>query len=181
MLLKSEGIVLHSIKYGESSQISKVLSKEKGLISLLSSRHKSKKNKKTNYFEPLSSISFVCYLSNKSTLHRVKEVQFNNSQKSTNRDIVLTSIRFFLAEFLTKVVKEEEQNVSLYNFIEKEVFLLFSLKENIGSFHITFLSKLCHQIGITPDFSEEGNYFDFYEGSIVHNKPKHEDFCEGHI
>ena len=120
MLLQSKGIVLQSFKYGENSLISRVLSEEKGLISLLSNKTKSKKNKQGNFFQPLSAIEFVCYLSSKSNIHRVKELTYNNSIASSPENVSTNAIRFFLAEVLSKVIKEEEQNFSLYQYVAEK-------------------------------------------------------------
>lgn len=178
MLLQSEGIVLQSINYGENSQISKILSKEKGLISVISSKSKRKKSKQTNYFQPLSPVRFICYVSNKSSIYRIKEIGFNTTIYTLKEEVSVNAVRFFLAEFLAKVIQEEEQNIPLYNFIESEVNAFYNGTTEVANMHISLLSKLCHQIGITPDFSEKGNYFDLIEGCVVSSKPHHTDYCD---
>ena len=56
MLVNTEGIVFNSIKYGESSQISKVYTKEFGLLSIISSSSSKSKQKNRMYFQALSAI-----------------------------------------------------------------------------------------------------------------------------
>lgn len=181
MLLQSEGFVLQSLKYGESSQISKIFTKEKGLLSVISSRSKSKKSRQANYFQPLTAINFVCYLSNKSNIHRIKEVSFNTKINSVQEDIALNALRFFLAEFMSKVIREEEQNFSLYDFVEQQISLLFSKESDMAFFHIQFLLGFCDEIGITPDIEGQGNYFDLLEGSVSSVRPVHDEFLEGEL
>tara|TARA_B110000503_G_scaffold21747_1_gene33339 strand:- start:2711 stop:3409 length:699 start_codon:yes stop_codon:yes gene_type:complete len=176
MLLHSNGIVLQSFKFGENSLISKVLSEEKGLISLLSNKTRSKKNKQGNFFQPLSAIQFVCYLSSKSNIHRVKELTYNNQVALSPESIPVSAIRFFLAEFLSKVVKEEEQNFSLYTFVEEKLKLLNSGKSISPSFHISFLIELMDILGIQPLISNEHLYFDMEEGEGCSVKPTHSNF-----
>ena len=176
MLLHSKGIVLQSFQFGENSLISKVLSEEKGLISLLSNKTKGKKNKQGNFFQPLSAIQFVCYLSSKSNIHRVKELTYNNEVAPSPESISVNAVRFFLAEFLSKVIKEEEQNFSLYQYIQEKLHLLNSGKSVSPSFHISFLIELMDILGIQPFITEQHNYFDMEEGEGCAARPSHPNF-----
>ena len=160
MLLHSKGIVLQSFKFGENSLISKVISEEKGLISLMSNKTKGKKNKQGNFFEPLSAIQFVCYISSKSNIHRVKELTYNNQIAPSPENISVNAIRFFLAEFLSKVIKEEEQNFDLYQYIEQKLHILNLGASVSPTFHISFLIELMDILGIQPFIKKEDNYFD---------------------
>ncbi len=176
MLFTSKGIVLQSFKYGENSLISKVLSEQKGLISLLSNKTKSKKNKQGNYFQPLSAIHFVCYISLKSNIHRVKELTYNNSIPLPFDNVSVNAIRFFLAEVLSKVVKEEEQNFDLYSYVEKKLTLLNTENSPFPTFHITFLMELMVILGIQPFIKKEHTYFDMEQGEGCATKPSHTNF-----
>ncbi len=178
MLLESNAVVLQSIKYGENSLISKVLSEERGLISLLSNKTKSKKNKQGNFFQPLSAIQFVCYLSSKSNIHRVKELTYNHEIPLSPESITVNAMRFFLAEFLSKVIKEEEQNINLYRFVESKLKDLNSRPSVIPTFHISFLIGLMKILGIQPFIEQKDNYFDMEEGEGCSVKPTHTNFYE---
>ncbi|MDB4061373.1 DNA repair protein RecO [Vicingaceae bacterium] len=176
MLLQSKGVVLQSFKYGENSLISRVLSEEKGLISLLSNKTKRKKNKQGNFFQPLSAIEFVCYLSSKSNIHRVKELTYNNSIGSSPDNVSVNAIRFFLAEVLSKVIKEEEQNFHLYKYVEEKLRHLNTESAPSSSFHITFLMGLMDMLGIQPLITHEHTYFDLEQGEGCATKPNHPNF-----
>jgi DNA repair protein RecO (recombination protein O) len=178
MLLSSNGIVLQSFKYGENSLISKVISEEKGLLTMISNRSKSKKNKQANFFQPLSAIQFVCYTSNRSTIHRIKELSFNNCIPQPSENIALNAIRFFLAEFLCQVIKEEEQNTTLYSFLEKKLIELNSELDHISHSHIRFLIELLNILGIQPLLDDSHLFLDFEEGSTTNRKPSHPHFCD---
>ena len=176
MLLTSKGIVIQSLKYGENSLISKVVSEERGLVRLISNRVKSRKNKQANFFQPLSAIYFTCYISNKTSIHRVKELSFNTSITQPTENVSINSLRFFIAEFLFKVVKEEEQNRSLYTFLELKVNLLYKSDTDLSLFHIQFLSDFFEQLGIQPDIDSQKTYFDLQEGCSTNEKPPHDDY-----
>ncbi len=177
MLLSSNGIVLSSVKYGENSTISKVFSQEKGLLTLISSRSRSKKAKQANFFQPLSLLHFICYFSNNS-MHRVKEVSFVKGGEGAYEDVAANSIKFFLAELLSKLIKEEEQNLELYQFLYTQIQLLNSQKTNYGDFHLRFLISFFDQLGIQPHIKPSDIYFDLQEGASTSTKPTHQDFLE---
>ena len=178
MLLSSKAIVLHSLKYGDSSIISKVLSQEKGLLSIISNRSKSRKNNQVKLLQPLNIIQLVCYYSPKTSIHRLKELNIVNSAFLYKEDIATNAIRFFLAEFLSKVIKEEEQNLLLYQFIENKIGMLCSNNLNVSLFHITFLVELFDHMGIRPLLKPNDLYFDLEEGSSCMNRPTHPFYCE---
>jgi DNA repair protein RecO (recombination protein O) len=158
MLLTSRGIVLQSFKYGENSLISKVVSRDRGVITLLSNKTKAKKNKQGNFFEPLSAIQFVCYISNKSDFHRVKEITYNNSIPLAPDSVTVHAVRFFLAEFLSKVIREQEQNFTLFDFIESRLSEMNTSPEIPSFFHIKFITELMNILGIQPYLNETDVY-----------------------
>jgi len=180
MLLKSEGIVLGSIKYGDSSLISHVFSKEKGLISLISNKSKKGKSAFNNYLQPLCFVDFVCYDSNRSSISRLKEISFCYDYNEFQADIATNSLRYFIAEFLGKIIKEEEQNLSLYSFLERELKELHVVKLKSG-FHISFLLDLLTELGLQPHLNNNHFYFDLIEGTSGIVKPTHSDFYEKEI
>ena len=180
MLLSSEGIVLGSIKYGDSSIISHVFSKEKGLISLISSTSKKGKSSFKSYLQPLCFIDFVCYNSKKSSISRIKEVSFCADYNEFQADVSTNSLRYFIAEFLGKIIKEEEQNHSLYHFLERELKQLQDVKQK-GGLHITFLIDLLSELGLQPHLNADDSYFDLIEGTSVNQKPRHQDFYDREV
>ncbi len=181
MLLSSEGIILGSTKYGESSIIGHVLSKENGLLSVIASRSKKKRNVISNYFSPLSHVQFVCYYSQKAQIHRIKEISFAKINQLNSDDMAINALRFFLAEFLSKIIKEQEKNESLYLFLEGEIQKLGAPETNKNSFHISFLLKLLNHLGIQPQLLDSHKYFDIREGCSINNRPNHSEYFEKEI
>ena len=95
-------------------------------------------------------------------------------------DIATNSLRYFIAEFLGKIIKEEEQNYSLYRFLEQELKQLHETKIKNG-FHITFLLDLLSELGLQPHLNKQDIYFDLIEGTSVNLKPTHTDFYEREV
>src|SRR5690554_2127709 len=160
MLVNTEGIVFNSIKYGESSQISMVYTKEFGLLSIISSSSSKSKQKNRMYFQALSAISISIYHKNNSSLHRLKEVSFNSKYGFPSQDMSVNAIKFFIAEVLTSLIREEERNQNMYEFLAHKVAELNSEKINTTCFHIDFLFDLSAFLGILPSFDISAKYFD---------------------
>nr|MBC8458136.1 DNA repair protein RecO [Deltaproteobacteria bacterium] len=101
MLYKTRGIVLHSVKYSESSLIVKVYTEIFGLQSYLLKGIRSQKAKtKPALFQSLSLLDMVVYHKEKSSLHPVKEVRLAAPTHSISSDIRKSSIALFLAELI---------------------------------------------------------------------------------
>lgn len=179
MLLKGEGIVLKSIKYGEKSQICSIFTKEFGVLSVIHNRIVTKKRRDPNYFQALSHIEFICYPSKNSELHRVKEVQFKVASNTIEESVVKNALKFFLAEVLDKIIKEKEQNNALFLFIAERVTELNSTKESLGSFHLEFMVSLLNHLGIIPQIAPNDLYFDLVEGISSDIKPLRNKFISG--
>tara|TARA_R110002050_G_scaffold78357_1_gene167291 strand:+ start:17455 stop:18156 length:702 start_codon:yes stop_codon:yes gene_type:complete len=179
MLLKGEGIVLKSIKYGEKSQICSVFTKEYGVLSVIHNRIINKKRRDPNYFQALSHIEFICYPSKNSELHRIKEVQFKVASNSIEASVVKNALKFFLAEVLEKIIREKEQNNALFLFIAERVTELNSTKESLGSFHLEFMIGLLNHLGIIPQIAPNDHYFDLIEGISTDTKPLRNKFISG--
>lgn len=178
MLLSSNGIVLNSLNYGDNSLISKVFSKDQGLITVISNKKKGKRKGQSNYFQPLNAIQFVCYWTPKKEIHRIKDISFNTSINTPKESVSANAIRFFLAEFLCKIIKEQEQNLSLYQFFESRINLLNKEGGDLSSFHLSFLLDLLFLFGIQPDIDPSDSYFDLNEGHSVSVRPIHADYYE---
>lgn len=174
MLLKTKGVVLKSIRYGERSIISQVLSREKGLISVISSKNK----KQANYFQALELIDFICYYSKNKQIHRTKEVFLNSHTANKKNEIAVNAIRFFLAEFLHAIIREEETNYPLFDYIASELIKLHSTSLQLQDFHLQFIVNLTRFIGIYPNISEHDNFFDLEEGTGCQTRPRQSNFIE---
>ena len=75
MIKHTQGIVLSSVKYAESSVVCKIYTQELGLQSYLINGVR-KRRGTSSYYQPLSLLDMVVYHKEKGGLQRVKEVKF---------------------------------------------------------------------------------------------------------
>jgi DNA repair protein RecO (recombination protein O) len=180
MLVSTEGIVLHFIKYGESSVIATIFTRDFGRQSYLINAARSKKSQnKASLLQPLFFVDLVAYQKQTRELHRVKELRSNQVYQNIPFEITKSSMAIFLAEVLYKSINEQESYPEMYDFI-KNSLLYFDLME-IGSsnFHLWFLFRLTEYLGILPDTSRVGfeGWFDIKKGAVVHFQPSHPFFA----
>ncbi len=176
MLISTKAIVLNAIKYGESDLIVKCFTDEEGSKSyLLRGILKSKKGKlKPAYFQPLTQLKLTANHKTDNSLSSIKEVEIVNHYTSTFNDIRKQAITLFLSEVLVYCVQEEEQNKSLYRYIESSLIWL-DINSNITNFHLYFLINLTKYLGFYPDkINTNANYFDLNEGLFLDFQPKFE-------
>lgn len=175
MLVKSEAIVIHTLRYGDSDGVITLFTKIDGLKSyLIRGLWKSRKGKFTaSLFQPLTLLEIEAYHKNKGTLERLKEASVQLPLRSVHYDITKSAIVFFISELLKNVIKEEEANEQLFEYI-KTTILWLDTHENIGNFHIVFSVKLMRYLGFYPDISSQSPiYFNLrdgvYQSSKTHN------------
>ena len=115
-------------------------------------------------FHPLTQLELVANHKNKGTLETIREAKVIHPYKSLHNDIVKNSMVLFLAEMLTHSIREEQEDKSLYNYLEYS-FIWLDANDNSSNFHLLFLLNLTKYLGFYPDDSNtKGDYFDLQEG-----------------
>lgn len=168
MLVKTKAIVISSLKYGEADLIVKCFTQSFGLKSyLLRNILKSRKGKlRTSLFQPLTHLDLEANHKDKGTLESLREAKVTYHFQSLHTDVVKSSIVLFLSEVLRSSIQEEEENTSLFQFLEQTTIWLDSSKE-IANFHLLFLLNLTQHLGFYPDISSKDlPFFNLVEGTF---------------
>lgn len=168
MLVKTDAIVLSKIKYRDHDIIVKCYTKNRGVVSyLLRGILKSKKsNSKIAYYQPLSQLQVEENYKPNQSLHYITDVKLSVPYHSLHTNILKSSIVMFLSEILSSTLKEEETNLSLYEFLETTLQWL-DHENDFANFHLLFLLKLTKHLGFYPDTSQqEFPYFNLRMGSF---------------
>ena len=176
MLANTEGIVLHMIKYGDSSVIATIYTREFGKQSYILNAARSKKSKnKAGLLQPMFIVDLVTYQKQNREIQRIKEIKIHQTYQNIPFDLTKTAQAIFLAEVLYKTINEEESYPEMFDFI-KHSLLYFDLLE-IGSanFHLYFLYRLTEYLGFLPVTTKAGfeNWFDLKKGEVVAYEPPH--------
>ena len=173
MLVQTNAIVLHSIKYNDSSLIAHCYTEKRGLQSfLLKGILSSKKGKiRKAHFQPLTLLELQFLHKNKGGLNFIKELKVEQPYQSIYTSIEKNTIALFLSEILYKSLREEEANPLLFEYL-KNAFLWLDSHKNSANFHLLFLIKLTQFLGFYPNLEEnQGDYFNLESGCFSPHQP----------
>lgn len=168
-LITTKAIVLSSLKYGDTSLIVRCFTLEDGLKSYLVRGVLSKKKAKIKaaYFQPLTQLKVEAKHNTKGSLNSLKEVHVVNPYKNIHTNIYKQTIVLFLSEILGTTIQEEEENESLYFYLET-AFNWLDSHDEVSNFHLLFLLNLTKFLGFYPDTSNNHyNCFHLLEGCFT--------------
>ena len=173
---KTEGIVLQSVRYGDTSLIVKVFTRTQGLKSymLKGAFNRGAKNR-VALFQNLNVISYVEVGNPKShTLGYLKDAQLAMVYHSLPMVMNKSAIMMYVSELLSKTITEQEQNEALYDFIVSSLQWLDLVESDYASFPLFFTLELTRHLGFYPKSNHQAGFcFDMMEGAFAHDYPLH--------
>ena len=179
MLTKTQAIVLHSLKYGETRLIADMFTRSQGRQSFIVSIPKSVKGKiKKQLFQPLTLLEIEYDLRPKLQLQKLSDVRLASPFSSIPFDPNKLSISLFIAEFLYYALRSEQRNEPLFDYIVNSIQWLDAQTNRFANFHLVFLMRLSRFLGFYPnlDHYQAGDYFDLRESVFLPVPPVHRDF-----
>jgi DNA repair protein RecO (recombination protein O) len=174
MLQKMTGIVLHSLKYNDSSRIVDIYTDLHGRGSFIVAVPKSRKAAvKPAIFQPLAIIDFEADVRPGGGLTRVRDAKVNVPFGSIPYDPVKSAIAMFVAEFLYRTLREEEENVPLFTFLIYSLTWLDECAGRFANFHLVMLMRMSRFLGFYPnlDSYSDGDLFDLQSATFVSSAP----------
>ena len=176
MLYKTEGIVLNHTKYGESSAIVHIFTREFGTKSYMVNGVLGKKKRdKIVLLHPLNIVEIEVYNKEKKDIQRLKEFKLYRYQQNIPYIQERRAQTFFITEILSQILRNENSNKPLYEFISESILFLDSDNKGIENFHLLFLFQLTSFLGFSPEGKNATifPYFDIQEGCFISQKPIH--------
>ena len=172
MLVSTKAIVLSKLRFKDHDLIVKCYTERFGIKSyLLKNVLKSKKGKfKPAYFQSLSLLEIQADHKDNRSLQYLKDIKLQCNYTSLHINIVKSTIAMFLSEVLSNILKEEEENKGLFNFLETSL-VWFDENEVDANFHLKFLIALTKYLGFYPDaIKNEAKYFNLEDGIFQYKK-----------
>jgi DNA repair protein RecO (recombination protein O) len=174
MLQKTAGVVLHTIKYNDSSNITDIYTEMFGRTSFIVSIPKSHRSAvKTALFQPLALVEIETDFHTRRPINRIKQAKLLYPFCSIPFDRSKTTIAFFLAEFMMHALREESENKELFLYLKNSITWLDNCEKDFVNFHLVFLMHLSQFIGFYPDLRDyhQGDYFDLENSCYMRQKP----------
>ena len=179
MLTKTQAIVLHAIKYGETRLIVDMFTKVFGRQAFIVSMPKTPKGKvKKQFFQPLTILEIETDIRPRQQLQKLHDVRLAAPFASIPFEPDKLAISLFVAEFLYYALRSEQRNELLYDYLEYSIVWLDGQQERFANFHLVFLLRLTRFLGFYPNLDDykDGDYFDLRESVFMPVPPVHRDF-----
>lgn len=175
MLHKTRAIALKVTNYSENSVVAQLFTEEFGIQSyLINGARKPKAKIHINMLQPLHLLDMVVYHKDTGALQRIKEATSSPILQQIPMDITKSSVAIFLNEILYKVLKQQQPDPHLFNFIQQSILWLDQTDKPIHNFHLCFLMKLSRFLGYMPTAPDKPlTYFDLVDGIFTNFAPAH--------
>lgn len=179
MQTKTQAIVLHSLKYGETRLIVDLFTRSHGRLSFIVSLPKTTRSKlKKQFFQPLTLLEIEVDVRPKVQLQKLNDARISVIYTTIPFQPDKLSISLFVAEFLYHALRSEQQNVLLFDYIASSLQWLDAQEAHYANFHLVFLMRMSRFLGFYPNLEDycPGCYFDLRESVFTSAPPVHRDF-----
>ena len=185
MIHATKGIVLRTIKYGETSVIASIFTELFGIQSyIVNGVRTQSKTSKAHFFQPSSILEMEVYHNELKNLQRIKDLKWSYLYKNILSDVTKNSVALYMVELLQKCLKQPETNADLFYFCE-DAFIQLDIAENevTANFPIYFAIQLAHFFGLSiqDNYSAERNYFNISEGNFTNKSWANDNFLDAGI
>jgi DNA repair protein RecO (recombination protein O) len=181
VISKLEGIVIKAFRYGETSMIAHVYTRENGMQSVMIKGAVGGKNSKASMLQPMSHVGLVVYQKNaEQSLMLLKEIEILTVYHAIGFDFIKNAIVLFCSELLHKTLREQAASEFLFQFLVQTMRTLDREVGSVVNHHLFFMIRLAEflGIGITASQVEPPFYFDYIESSFDVIPPFHSDFLQ---
>lgn len=172
MLVSTKAIVISKIKYKDNDLIVKCYTEHFGVQSyLLRGVLKNKKGKlRAAYFQLLSQLEIIVSYRENRSLQSISDAKPLTFYQTIHTNVAKSAIVMFLAEVLSGILKEEEQNQTLFSYLETTLSWL-DTNDDFSNFHLLFLLNLTKHLGFYPDMEHSNlEYFNLEDGNFQSKK-----------
>lgn len=170
MLEKTRGIVLKSLKYSETSLITRVFTERFGLLAFLVPGARKSKQGKGNLLQPGQLLEIDLYYREGRNFQRFREFKVAYIPARIHGDVRRFSVLTFLVEFACRLVTENEENEPLFEHLYNSIIEI-DQTEMRGMYPLDQLLSISRIMGFQPDnnFTPVDKFFNLVEGNFQEN------------
>ena len=180
MLEKTEAIVLHILKYGESKLVVDMFTRLHGRLTFMVPLSLAPRSKmKKQYFQPLTLLYIETDVRPQAQMQKLHDVSLLMPVPSLLSEPSKLAIALFSSEFLYHALRDEQRNELLFDYLRNSIDWLDKREHDYANFHLVFLMHLSRFLGFYPNLeekSEVARVFDLREGTFRHDFPPHHDY-----
>lgn len=185
MTHKTKGIVLRTVKYGETSVITTVYTELFGVQSYIVKgvRQSTKKSSgKGIYFQPAAMLQMVVYHNELKNLNFIKEYEWGYLYDHILFDVVKNTVALYVVEMMQHCLKQPEANPEMFYLVEATLKQLDRGNSTLtANLPLYFSLHLGGELGfrIQGHYSLETPVCDLQEGQFIYDKPTHNYYLDG--
>lgn len=155
MIIRTEAVVLRSMKYSETSRIVTLFTREKGKISVLAKGARQTKSRFGSSLQPMSYTQVVFYYKASRGLQTLTESSHVVPFHHIARDLARISTGLRVVELVNAVMQQEEQNPLVFNLLLQVLHRLDAAPEHAENLLPYFQLKLSAVLGFAPSIDRE--------------------------
>lgn len=175
MYLTDEALVLSLMRYNDTHNIAHVYTRSHGHVSLLVKATRSKRAAiACTLFRPLTLLRLT-WADRQQGLTRPKAAELLVPYVELAYEPKKMAVALFVAEHLLHVLRREQPNALLFDFVRHSLEWLDVCREGVANFHLTFLIRLTRFLGFLPytEGYQRGAGFDLLSGHFTTVAPNH--------
>lgn len=179
MLLQTKGIIMRTVKYGETSLVVTVFTELFGVQSyMVNGVRTSRKSSSISigHLQPGNLLDMVVYHHEKSTLQRMKDCRLLFHGQNLDENMSKNAVLLFMVELLQKCLKQPDPQPDLFYFLEDVMSGLNDANPaQTANLPVFYMLHLSHFFGfrLMDNFSDATPFLDLSEGQFVEYVPVH--------
>ena len=176
MLDKTNGIVLRSVKYGDSSLVVTMFTSVYGIQTYMVRGVRSAKARqnRAGFFQPGTLLELVVYRQPQKNMQHLREYQPAYIYTSVQEDVIKNSILLFSAELLLRLLPELGPLPDLFDFSFSYFVALDKMQlHDVANFPLYFVIHCCRELGynIKGNYTKETPYLNLHDGGFSDHPP----------
>jgi DNA repair protein RecO (recombination protein O) len=184
MVHKTQGIILRTVKYGETSLICTVFTELLGMQSYMIKGVRSAKSRsrKANTLFPASILDMVVYEQPQKNLQAIKEYTAAVFYQSLHEDVVKNGVALFAIEAVAQLLAAHDPQPELFSFLKSYLIRLDEApRPAIANYPLYFLIQSAKLSGyyLSGEYSEQYHHADVHEGHFSQNMAQYPPFISG--
>jgi DNA repair protein RecO (recombination protein O) len=184
MVHNTRGIILKTVKYGETSIICTVFTELLGLQSYMVKgvRSLKAKSRKANALFPGSILDMIVYEQPNKNLQNIKEYQPYLIYQSIQEDVVKNGVSLFAMEVIHQLVASHDAQPELFDFLLQFLVSLDNASSSaIANYPLYFIIQSAKLSGyfLSGQYSHETTFADIHEGRFSGHSSQFPPFITG--
>jgi DNA repair protein RecO (recombination protein O) len=183
MLQKTNGIVLRSVKYGDSSLITTIFTATNGVQSYMVQGVRSSKARqnRSGFFQPATLLELVVYQQPQKNLQHIREFQAAYIYTTLQEHVVKNSIALLSVEVLLRLLPEHAPMAWLFDFSIDYFMRLDKMPaESTANFPLFFIIQCSRGLGyeLKGHYDKSTPYVNLHEGGFTEDAPASGSFID---